>query len=64
MQLVEIKVLAAIQGCQRGFVFATREFYGEVDLHAITMALIRLIRKGTVRRLNGENENEVKHACT
>jgi len=51
MQSVEKQIIAVLHGCGRGVVFTPRQFYGIGDPHAITMVLIRLSRKGTIRRL-------------
>lgn len=51
MQGIEHKVITAIRTRGRGSVFTPREFYGLGNPHAITMALIRLTRKGTLRRV-------------
>lgn len=51
MQSIEKQIVAALHGYGRGVVFTPRQFYGVGDPHAITMVLIRLSRRGTIRRL-------------
>jgi hypothetical protein len=51
MQTLEKTILAMIAGLERGFVFTPRHFASLGDPRTIGMALTRLSRKGTIRRL-------------
>jgi hypothetical protein len=51
MQSIDNKLISMIYGRGRGFVFAPKLFSSLGNPQAIGMALIRLCRKGTIRRL-------------
>lgn len=51
MQSIDDKLISMVYGRGRGFVFTPKLFSSLGDPHAVGMALIRLCRKGTIRRL-------------
>ena len=51
MQTLEDKVIAKIYGRGRGWAFTPKEFAALGDARSVGMALTRLTRKGTIRRL-------------
>ncbi len=51
MQSIDDKLISMVYGRGRGFVFTPKLFSSIGDPHAVGMALIRLCRKGTIRRL-------------
>jgi hypothetical protein len=51
MQTLEDKVIAKIYGRGRGWAFTPKEFASLGDARSVGMALTRLTRKGTIRRL-------------
>jgi len=51
MQSIDDKVISMVYGHGRGFVFTPKLFTRVGDPQAVGMALIRLCRKGTIRRL-------------
>jgi hypothetical protein len=50
-QSIDSRILAAIHGCGRGSVFVPADFLSLGSREAIDIALHRLARKGTIRRL-------------
>lgn len=51
MQSIDDKLISMVYGRSRGFVFTPKLFSSLGDPQAVGMALIRLCRKGTIRRL-------------
>jgi Family of unknown function (DUF6088) len=51
-QSIESKILDRVYGHGRGWVFTPKYFSGLGDMRSIGMALTRLLRKGTIRRLD------------
>lgn len=51
-QSIESKILDRVYGHRRGWVFTPKYFSGLGDMGSIGMALTRLLRKGTIRRLD------------
>jgi hypothetical protein len=50
-QSIDSRILARIHGCGRGFVFVPGDFLDLGSREAVDLALHRLARKGTIRRL-------------
>lgn len=50
-QAIDSKILASIQGRGRGYVFVPTDFLGIGSREAVDVALHRLARQGTIRRL-------------
>ncbi|MFM8727975.1 MAG: DUF6088 family protein, partial [Planctomycetaceae bacterium] len=50
-QAIDSRILATIQGRGRGSVFVPADFWGIGSREAVDLALHRLARKGTIRRL-------------
>jgi hypothetical protein len=50
-QSIDSQILAAIHGCGRGFVFVPTDFLDLGSREAVDIALHRLVRKGTIRRI-------------